>query len=388
MRTHLVLVLFLSSACGLKQVLPGTAVLDAADQAAFETPGPPPIRYTSAAHFPTVFPPMQIFGLQYAVDVVLVTQHPDWEMHEYARLDTPKGSIWVAKDADQDGAQTIVSSAPDLETWLPEIPIRRIEAPVEVEDRSEGAEIDLQLSYTNPAGAPVRLWTRGHMPDHPPAKRNGNTMGHSRDIVAAVLDLERFGSRVRAGIQIGGEEVRLKRLLGLMPFKFILRQTQGGVAITSFSIRPAEGGFTLTRPADPHEDWPTRALEAWQGTERAVSYDNGICSFDYSYVNGGLAHAQISQAGVALPIFQLWMTPALPDLRRTFEGTTISRFRMDVGDQTSHGTGEIRARWLTPDTVELELVPTAPDWLADRPMRTRIVYRPDGSATVHTVRID
>jgi hypothetical protein len=59
---------------------------------------------------------------------------------------------------------------------------------------------------------------------------------------------------------------------------------------------------------------------------------------------------------------------------------------MDVGGQRGHGTGKIEARWLDADTVELRLTPTAPDWLVDRPMRTRIVYGPGATATVHTIR--
>ena len=388
MRALFPLTLLICGACSLKRVLPGTAVLDRAAQSIFENPPPADVQYTAPPRFPSVFPPLQVFGLQYAVDVVLVTQHPDWEMHEYARLDTPKGSFWIAKDANRQGVQTIVSDAPDLNRWLPEIPIPRIQAPVKIDDRSSGAEIDLRLAYTNPAGEPVEVWTRGHMPDHPPAKRNGNTMGHSRDIVAAVLDLERFGSRVRAGVRIGNKPVRLDRLLGLMPFKFLLRQTQAGVAITSFRVTPAEDGFTLTRPASTKEAWPTQATETWKGSSQVASHDNGVCRLSYRFQDGGLTHAQIHQAGVEAPIFELWLTPALPDLRRPFKGTVKSTFRMDVGDQAGHGTGELRASWVGPDTVELALTPTAPSWLADRPMKTRIVYASDGSATVHTIRTD
>jgi len=381
-------VLVLLIACGLKQVLPSTAVLGDEAQAVFDAPSPAEVVYTAPPRSPVLFPPLQVFGLQYAVDVVLVSQHPDWEMHEYARLETQVGSMWIAKDAARGGAQTIVSDAPDLKRWLPEVPIPRIQAPVLVDDQSVGADIDIKISYTNPAGAPVEVWTQGHMPDTPPKKRNGNTMGHSRDIVAVVLDLQRFGTDVKAGLRIDGKDAPLKRLLGVVPFKFLLRQTQGGVAITSFRIDPAAGGFTLTRPADKAEDWPTEATEAWKSDATTASYDNGLCRFEARFVSGGLHRIGVSQYGVSAPIFTLSLAPALPDLRRPFEGTALSRFRMDVGEERGHGTGEISARWLTPDTVELTMVPTQPRWLVDRPMRTRIVYGKDGTATVHTVRQD
>ena len=386
MRCLLPLLCLLMNGCGLKQVLPGTAVLGAQDSAAFDHPIPASVVYTGAARSAALFPPLQVFGLQYAVDIVIVTQHDDWEMHEYARLDTPKGNIWIAKDARTGGAQTIVSDAPGLKSWLPEIPIPRIEAPVAVVDRSSGADIDLQISYTNPDGAPVEVRTKGHMPDHPPAKRNGNTMGHSADIVAAVLDLERMGADVTAQMRIGGSDVPVDKLLGLMPFNFLLRQTQGGVAITSFRVDPTADGFTLTRPAAAAEDWPTQSTEHWSQDASSAGFDNGICRFDAHYLAGGLAHVDVRQHGVDEPVFSLRLSPALPDLRRPFTGSATSRFRMDVGGQRGHGTGRIEARWLDADTVQLRLIPTAPDWLVDRPMRTRIVYGAGATATVHTVR--
>lgn len=383
---RLVPLLLLGCSCSLKQVLPGTPVLDQAAQAAFDQPQPSEANYTGPARTDALFLPLQVFGVQYAVDVVLVTQHPDWEMHEYARLDTPQGSIWIAKDAAVGGAQTIVSDATNLSQWLPEIPIPRIEAPVQVIDRSQGAQIDLQISYTNPAGMPVEVWTQGRFPDAAPPKRNGNTMGHSKEIVAAVLDLQRMGANVQAGVRIDGKEVELDRLLGLMPFKFLLRQTQGGVAIASYRVTPQEGGFTLNRPASPDEDWPTQATEHWLQGPDSIAFDNTICDFKGEFSQGELTKILVHQHGIAKPVFTMSFAPALPDLRRPFSGVLSSRFQMDVGDQLGHGTGEITAQWLTPDTVELQLTPTAPEWLTDRPMRTRIVYSADGSVTVHTVR--
>jgi len=253
-----------------------------------------------------------------------------------------------------------------------------------VTDRSEGNQIDLTLRYTNAEGEPVVITTQGRMPRSPPAKRIGNTMGHSRDFVAVVLDLERFGSRVRAKVQIGEKEWRLKRLLGLLPFKFLLRQTQGGTAITSFRAIQTEAGFELQRPAVPEENWPTKSTEQWQFDDGVASYDNGVCQYRYTFVAGGLSHAQVVQAGLSVPTFQLWLSPALPDLRRPFDGTVSAHFRMDVGDQTSHGTGEIQATWIDQQTVQLEILPTAPDWLADRPQVTLIHYAEDGSVTVRT----
>jgi hypothetical protein len=374
------------SACSLKQVLPGTAVLSPEASAPFDQPAPSQAEYTGPARTPLLFPPLQAFGLQYAVDVVLVTEHPEWEMHEYARLDTPQGSFWIAKDAATGGTQTIVSDVPDLKAWLPEIPIPRIQAPVTVQDHSSGARIDLNIAYTNPAGEPVEVWTKGRFPSAAPPKRNGNTMGHSQSIVAAVLDLQRMGGKVQAGVRINGEDAKLTRLLGLMPFKFLLQQTQGGLAIASYRVSPADSGFTLTRPASPQEDWPTQASESWAQAATTARHDNGICAFDLSFIEGGLSKIVVSQHGIQTPVFTFLVSPALPDIRRPFTGSITSTFRMDVGDQRGHGTGDVTVRWTSEDTVQIQMKPTAPHWLTDRPMTTQITFDPDGTATVHTVR--
>lgn len=378
--------LLLVLGCGLKQVLPRTAVLSPAEIRSFDGPAPADVRYTGRPRTPALFAPLQVFGLQYAVDIVLVTEHPDWEMHEIARLDTPERSFWIAKDAAQGGVQTIVSDAPNLKSWLPEVPIPRIQAPVTVVDRSEGDDIDLRIAYTNPAGLPVEVWTQAHMPPRPPIKRNGNTMGHSREIVAAVLDLERMGSNVSAGVSIGGEAQTISKIADLIPFKFLLRQTQGGVAIANYGIEASQTGFTLSRPAQNVSDWPTQSSEQWTQDGDTATYDNGICRFVARFIEGGLASYTVYQHGMEQPVFNLALSPALPDLRRTFPGSVSSHFRMDVGGQLGHGTGLIKTEWVGDGIVGVWLLPSEPSWLADRPMEGAVRYSETGEITVQMMR--
>lgn len=346
------------------------------------------VTYTGDPLVPLPIVPFQVFGVRYAVDIVLVTQHPDWDMHEYARLDLPDGPVWVAKDADQAGVQTITSSLPALDSWLPEVPVRRVQAPLEVTDRSEGNQIDITLAYTNPAGEPVEVQAKGRMPKRPPGKRNGNTMGHSRDIVAAVLDLERFGSSIKARMRIGDRTWGFERLLGLVPFKFLLSQTQGGFAIADYRLTPGEDSWTLTRPGATDTDWPTQSEAEWRASQESLNHDNGICQFRYAFTEGELHEAAVKQVDVPRETFYLWLQPALPDLRRPFAGVARSQMRMDVGGQPGHGTGEVTAQWVDERTVVVDIRPTAPHWLADRPMRSTIRYEEDGSVHVRTERTD
>jgi len=373
--------------CGLKSLLPAGPVINPVEQAAFVPPRPATVHYTGQPK--TAFPilPLQPFGLQYAIDVVFVSTHPDWDMHEYARLDLPSRSVWIAKDSDRSGQQTIVADVKDLKGWLPEIPAPRLERTLAVQDHTDGDEVQVALSYINASDQPVRVRAQGRMPSSPPAKRNGNTMKHSQDVVAAILDIERFGKKITGNISIGGEEQRFKKILGLVPFRFLLKQTQAGIAIANYRMQPLDQGFSLIRPSPAAPDWPTNGEETWTFDGQVAAYDNGIVRFQHTFVEGGLSSSQVRQHGLSTPTFDFRLQPALPDLRRTFEGEHTSTFAMDVNGQIGHGKGEVRAWWINDSELHVRLSPTSPDWLASRPMETTILFLADGSVDVFTRRI-
>lgn len=367
------LALPLLTACGLSKMLPGPPALSAGERAAFEARVPSAARYTAGprVEFPVI--PLQVWGLRYGLDVVLVSTHPDWDMHEYARLDLPSGPLWLAKDADSNGNQGIVADLPDITSWIPEVPAPRISGPLVVTDHSTADTADLRFVYTNPAGEPVDVTYRGRMPTQPSKPRNGNTMGHSRAAVAALLDLHLFRTGGEASVSIGGKVWPLQRLLGLVPLKILLAQTQGGFAIADFAQTPSPGGFTLVRPGSA-APWPTQATETWTVEDGWARREGPVVSLRYHFVDGELDRAQAWQVGVDVPVTDVIFRPALPDLRRPFEGTVESAFAIDIAGQPGHGTGRVRCSWTGPDTVSVAMIPTAPRWFADRPMETTIRF--------------
>lgn len=375
-----------TTGCGLKGLLPTKPVVSSAELEQFEAPVASPAHYNGEPKTDIPVLPLQAFGLQYAADVVFVSQHPDWDMHEYARLDTPGRSIWIAKDSNHKGEQTIVADVPKLSNWLPEIPAPRIQAPVVVDDNSAGDTINIRMSYDNPLGQHTEMSAEGIMPSRPPSKRNGNTMGHSRDVVAAVLDIERFGSRIKGKMSIDGEPQRFEKILGLVPFKFLLQQTQAGVVITNFRLSPAATGFSLTRPSPADPDWPTSSQEQWSWDGETARYDNGVVLFEYVFKQRGLSGIIVRQHGLDAPTCALRLQPALPDLTRPFLGEHVVDFVMDVNGQQGHGAGRIKAAWADPHTIVLHFEPSSPSWLASRPMMTTIRFTADGSVDVRTTR--
>lgn len=388
--------------CGVKRYLPGTAVLDATDLIAFDL-APPPPACSAGRRVDMPLLPVQIFGFYYGLDLVIVSRNTGWDMHEYARVDLPEGPLWLAKDSRPDGVQTITADLEDIDSWLPEAAVPRRQGQVRVEDRSEGREVDVSLAYDNPDGQAVEVQVQGRMPKKPPAKRNGSTMGHSRQAAAVVLDLERFGSARRVRMVIDGERVRVKRLLGLVPLRFLLQQAQAGVMVANFRQRPVQGGFEVIRPgpeavdpADGRPGWPTEGVETWavetsidptgRRFEVATRSDERV-TLRYTFIDGGLARAEALQVGRDDPVTVLHLSPPLPDLACASAVAAESRFDLEVNGLRGHGTGTLRVQTGDAGQIDVQLRPDAPWWLADRPMDGELRLLADGEVWTRTWRV-
>jgi hypothetical protein len=334
-----------------------------------------PVVYVGEPRVPFPVPPLQVFGLKYALDVVLVSDHPDWAMHEYARIDLPNGSLWVAKDAGADREQTLTASIPGLERWLPEVPVRRVPGTLAVDDRSHDDLLDVRFDYVNPKGQPTHVEYVGALPTAPSSPRNGNTMGHSRQVVAALLDLYAFRVGGAARITIDGEERGFHRLLGVQPEIYLLGQVQGGFAITDFALSKGDvRGFVLRRPGTT-ASWPTRSERLWEATADGWlgEQDWTVAGTRYHFVDGELDRAQVVQKGEADPIVEVAFSPRVPDVRRTFSGLAVSRFVVDIHGQPGSGKGRVTVEW-NGDRVAVSLLPESPAWFADRPMDGEVSY--------------
>lgn len=393
---RLPLAMWLLAGCAKVQgMLPTSAVLSDAELAQWDTARPSPVVYTGPHRVDHPVIPLQLFGVYYDLDVVLVSKHPDWDMHEYARVQTPDGPLWLAKDADATKVQTIVADHPELDTRLAEVPVDRFIRPVVVQDRSEDRRVDVTLEYDNSDGEPVRVSYRGKVPKKPPPDRNGNTMGHSARVVSVALDLERFGIGGKGRIEIDGEKQRLDTLLGVLRQRYLLQQAQGGLAVASFRHEPADGGDVrvvrpgagATHPVSGAPGWPATRTETWRLDGDTLAFDDGWTRHTLHYVAGGLARATVHQYGRDEPVTDLRFQPALPDLSRPFEGEATSTFRLDINGQGGHGTGVVTARSTDLGAV-VTVRPTAPYWLADRPMESEVAFRPDGAVLVESKRVE
>lgn len=416
------LVASIVAGCGLKQMLPEPPAQTASDRTRdFPADAPSGVTYTGRplTSYPVL--PVQVFGAAYDLDLVIVSRHPEWNMHEYARLETPQGAVWIAKDARQSTmSQSIVADLPDIDAWMPEIPLPRKRGSVTVHDRSSADRLDLTLSYENIDGQPVVVTYAGPPPTTLQRKRNGSTMGHSAGELLAVLDLSHRDFGKEASVSIGGEDWPVKKILGVLPFRMAVVQAQGGLA--TGKARISAGG----REAEPIEReglgvHPLEALDSGVAAPESVASDGFFVTYEvpdgghvrtrwdieeaastvdvlqvaevrtlrYHYRKAGsaweLEWADVVQWGSDDPITHFEVSPALPDLRRPFEGRWTGRFVIDVNGQPNHAIGTIEA-WWADDEAHVRVLPTEPWWAADRPMETVISYGL-GAADVEFLRI-
>jgi hypothetical protein len=372
--------------CGLHQMMPeGPVLTDWERDRAFTSAESKAHYVTRETPLPYPILPLAVFGVAYDLDLVIVDRKSAFDMHEYAKLTTPDGPLWLAKDARVGSLeQTVVADVPSIESWLPELPIARKSAPVKVDDRSTDDRLDLSLSYDNIDGQPTEVEYSGPPPETAESKRNGSTMGHSRDALLAVLDLPYRAFGKHAKIRIDGEDQGIRKLAGILPFRMALIQTQAGLAVGSYRLEPVvipdlgygTGEFTMIHhlpSGDLAEPW---RLDVFRQDRYDLVQDAPLRQIRASFVVAGaaleLAEVTITQFGRANPVCHLELSPALPDLRMKFNDHVRSRYVIDVDGQENHATGWLDAWWDDAGS-HVAVQPDAPWWTVDRPMQADIV---------------
>jgi len=179
------------------------------------------------------------FGAAFDLDLVLVSKHPNWDMHEFARLSTPQGPLWVALESRAGTLdQFITADLPDIDAWMPEIPMERKTTPFTIQDRSNAEQIDVEITYENVDNQVVNVVFQGDPPyREPKRRRNANTLGHAQNQALAVLDVSQRESAFNAKISFDDKNQRVAKVGLFVPFQFAMEQAQGGLAVGSYYTR-------------------------------------------------------------------------------------------------------------------------------------------------------
>ena len=386
--TRLLLVLMLlqlTNACkNIKRMLPEGPALTAKERQKVLSQAKHTINYTAApkVDFPVL--PIQVWGATYELDIILVSQHPAWNMHEYAKLQTPQGPLWVMKDAEEGSLdQYIVTDLPQVYEWLPELPVVRKSFPVEIVDNSTEKMLDMAFRYENIKGEKVEATYKGKRPKTELKKKNGSTMGHSRNQVLVALNLPYRDFGKKATISYDGTAYKMNKLLGLVPFQMALTQTQGGISAGKFVMEKESGNLSTTHPtqgASVSQNWTVEQKDG----KTIVQQKNEFRTLCYEFEGTEtleLKVAYVQQWNEKEKGVRIEFSPALPDLRRPFEGEFSSNFVMDIAGENNNATGTFTAKWEDGKAL-LFAHPTKPWWVTDRPMKTTINYEAK-KASIH-----
>ncbi len=368
----------LITACqGLKKMLPEGPAISNTERTSYLENTPHEVIYTGDAKVDFPIMPLQVWAASYELDIILVSKNPKWNMHEYAKLATLEGDLWIMKDAAEPSLdQFITADLDNIEAWLPELPVVRKSYPVEVTDNSTSKMLDLTFGYENIAGEKIKATYKGKYPTTALKKKNGSTMGHSRNQLLVGLDLPYRDFGKKATISYDGEAYKMEKLLGLVPFQMALKQTQGGASSGNFDITYQDNKYQTTHHNNEvaiQQDWE---IEQNTATTK-ISQKNDFRTIEYHYLGAGetllLQSASVLQWNKKEKGVRIEFSPALPDLRRPFEGEYTSNFVLDIAGQNNNAIGTVTAKWQ--DGAAILLVnPAAPWWVTDRPMQTTINY--------------
>jgi hypothetical protein len=230
--------LSLFTGCGAKYK-PGTAVISGWDRTqTFAEDEASTVAYSGHAMVAPPVIPMIAFGAAFDLDVVVKSRHPEWDMHEWARISTPEGPMWVAVESRRGTLdQVLVADVEHIDAWMPELPMARKSTPMKVVDRSTNDELDVTITYENMDNEEVEVSVLGNPPHRFQKKRNGNTLGHSANQAMAVVDIAHRESLFKVAIKHDGSSTGVAKV-GIVPFQFAMEQVQGGLAVGSFYTRP------------------------------------------------------------------------------------------------------------------------------------------------------
>lgn len=382
--TIIVVLLQIVAACkSLKRMLPEGPALTKTERAEVLNQPKASIQYTAdpKVDFP-VFP-IQVWAATYELDLILVSQHPDWNMHEYAKLATPEGDLWVMKDA-QEGSldQFVVADLANVEAWLPELPVVRKSYPVKIVDNSTNKMLDMAFEYENIKGQKIKATYVGKHPKTELKKKNGSTMGHSRNQLLVALDLPYRDFGKKAIISYDGEVYKMDKLLGLVPFQMALTQTQGGASSGTLYLESSGDGVQTT-----HQNNDVAVKQNWvietKNGGTILKQKNNFRTLTYEFEGTEtleLKRAHVQQWNKGERGVDIIFSPALPDLRRPFNGVFKGNFVMDIAGENNNATGTVTAAWKDGKAV-FNVQPSKPWWVVDRPMKTVIEYT-DKKATI------
>lgn len=216
--------------------------------------------------------PFMAFGASFDVDLIVATKG-DWAMHEFVRSALPDGKVrWAVIETRADtGDQVLLAESDAIDLIYPEVAIDRHATRIDVTDESTAEEVRFTVRYENMDKVASVASFVSKAFGKVERRRNGNTMGHSRNQVLAALDIPYAESAFDANLEVGGKKVAVQKVGGILPFQFAAQQSQGGLSIGSYVVEQTELEEWDTEPGPEILPDPTAAPVAEPAAEVPAS---------------------------------------------------------------------------------------------------------------------
>jgi hypothetical protein len=377
--------ILLTSCAPLRDYMPQGAAVNPRQASAFLVTAPR-VAPTGPALTDLPVLPFTVFGLRYSMDFILQSDEAAVDMLEIVMVEVPadlaeNGEAWFAKTSNQDGVQSLFSNHQEIATWLPGLMAPRFALPERFHlstARTQG-KTQVAVEFPLPDGRILRATSQAKSAPKRAKKTNSSTFNHSQDIAMALLEVAAKDASGSAALWLDGEPIALKKVLGVIPIKAFLKQTQGGISTAQLNVhRSGDQGVELERSQFGIESCEEK-------TDRLVC-ENPLTTTTYRFQQGGLVEAVVQQWSLE-PVFRLTFNAPLPDLSRKFDGLVDRRFVADVGALKGAGIGTLQAQWLG-EELRITIRGQKPRWFAARPMQSTLRFNKTGGYSLETVRID
>lgn len=378
-------IILLTSCAPLRDYLPQGAAINPRQASEFLVTAPR-VEPTSPALTDLPVLPFTVFGLHYSMDFILQSDDAEVDMLEIVMVEVPanlaeNGQAWFAKTSNKDGVQSLFSDQIEITTWLPGVMAPRFALPdrFHLSTTTSQGKVQVDLEFPLPSGRILRATSQAKSVPKQAKKTNSSTFNHSQDIAMALLEVSAKDTSGSAALWLDDVPIALKKVLGVIPIKAFLNQTQGGITTAQLSAHRA-GAQTV------HFERPQFGTESCEEIADSLVCKNPLTTTTYRFEQGGLIEAVVQQWSLE-PVFRLTLNAPLPDCSRKFSGLVERRFVADVGALKGAGVGTLQAQWQG-EELHITIRGQKPRWFAARPMRSILRFNKTGGYHLETVRID
>ena len=323
--------------------------------------------------------PMRLWGVDFDEEMLFELKgHSSYAMVEICHVRKRSGEwTWFALVAEHDGRQHVAVGSEADHRLGQSFPAPVYRSGLQVERTEERDRIVYTFAFSLPDGETIegRVHARARGAEPGPSQRNGSAMNHSRATALAIIDLEEF-SWAKAEVKIAGVDAPVRSLAPGLPYAMRLEQVAGGIAAGQMTITetPDAATYELRLGTDAGRE-PLRLTRRLEGEDLVMTSANEVVDSEYRFRmrSGAEGPMELYLATVHhgdVEAFKVRFVPPLPDLRYSLQGDLSGRMIAGVHGRQGYMVGEYHLS--TEGGSHLDLLPSAPFWACERPMRSTI----------------